>query len=164
MKLIKMLRMTAVALFISGLVSSNSMATTGQSSATVILPITVEKITDLDFGSVVGGSIGQVLISSGNPTSRNTSTTVQTLGSNFSRGFFVVRGQPNTPWTYSVVPLQLSLSNGTSTMTVNLSPSQGSSTISNTGVQVLLIAGELLLDGTETAGAYSATYNVSVDY
>lgn len=170
MNLLKILKMTAVALLISGVVSSNAMAasTTGTADALVITPLTIESQQALNFGIFVAGTLGTVTI---DLTGALSSTGVQTLPASKSVAQFLVTGQQSRTFSFTH-DSSVNLSNGTDSMTASLVGSSagnsGSATIGRLIVggpkDFILIGGTLTVLGTESPGAYSGTFNISVDY
>lgn len=165
----KTLKVLVATLLISGLVSSNTIAApngnsaTGTADALVVTPITVFVSGDsLSFGGIVAGTAGTVTVDfSNNLSSVGVQTVVPSI---HSLAGFGVAGDPNRAYTATIDP-SVTMSNGTDSMTATLNPKVFNSSILDAGGNgTIIVGGTLTVAGTESNGAYSGTFNVSVDY
>jgi hypothetical protein len=143
--------------------SDNATAT---AYAKIIAPITLESNgTDLNFGSMVAGDGGSVVVDpSGSRSTMDVSIVAQ--GGPVSAAGFVVEGEPNYNFTITL-PETATIENANDeTMTVNtfISSIGTSSTLDAQGDKTFTVGATLLVgDGQET-GDYSGTFAVTVAY
>lgn len=158
----KAFKLIMIALLISGLVSSNAMAasTTGTAEAVIVKPLTiVVGNSSLNFGGFIAGAAGSISVGLFGSLS---SSGVQTLTpATHSNGEFDVNGDPSRTFTTTIDPT-VSLSNGTDTMSAALFALN--SVFNTNGDGRVFVGGTLTVLGTESPGAYTGTFNVSVDY
>lgn len=164
--------MTAMAILMSGLVSSNAVAdgATGQSDALMIVPLTVEQITILNFGGIVSGPAGTVTI----PLDGTVSSTggIQLMNPPTKTfGIFLVKGDPNRAFNYSTDSTVTLNGPGGASMAAFLLPSHAGSVIltSHTnldasGEMLVGVAAELTVLANQVPGSYAGAYTIVVDY
>lgn len=165
MNLLKMLKMAAVTLLISGLISSNAMAasTTGTADALVIKPLAIEvDPTPLSFGGIVSGPAGTVTVDVTFGTLSSTGGIQTVVPSAHSQSFFSVTGEGNRAFN-TTVDSSVTLSNGTDSMTADLT-SSNTSPLNAGGFGLIAMGGTLSVGANQASGSYTGTYNVSVDY
>ncbi len=133
----------------------------GNASATVATALTVTQTTPLSFGTFT---------SSANAGTINTSGTITggvTYLSGAREGVFTITGSANTPVNSISGPttLQLTSTPGGDTMSATLTyPATGTVTLDGNGSKNFNVSGELTVAANQPAGAYSNTYNVTVNY
>ena len=132
----------------------------GTASATILTQVTVSNTSALDFGTIaIGTSGGNVTISTAG--ARTCGSGLVCSGATTAAGFSVsgVTGQ-----TVGVtVPGSVTLTEtGGATMSATLSSSAASIVLD--GTDAFTVGGVLGVGGTQTAGAYSGLFTVTVNY
>ncbi len=147
-----------------------ALAQTSQSaggSITVMQPVlVVDKNTDLSFGTVFRPTSGsgtiQIDANNGNVSTSNLS---QASGSTPSRANFTVTGQPNANINVTFPSnINLTRQGGAETLPVTLQSSMTGGQIGGGGTVQFNIGGQVTLQSSTVAGAYSTTFNVTVAY
>lgn len=147
--------------------SANAASTaTVNAVAEVLNSITVSADTNLDFGQIAAPSSSTITV--------NTDSSVSSTGAVVSHGVpasasFTVTGSPNAMVlvTVPVSPISLTRSGGTETMTLS-----GLHTGLNSAFQLdevrgqatFKVGGTLTLESNQASGAYSGTFEISVEY
>lgn len=162
--------MTAAVASAAPALAQSSATATANGSTTIIRPITLTKNTDLAFGRIVRPTTG-----TGTVAIANTADTVTAgsgavaIASTTSRAQFTIDGEGAQAISVSV-PATMTLNGpSASTISVALSGDLGatstlSGTSGNAGNQTLFVGGSFNLPSTQTTGAYSGTFNVTVAY
>ena len=159
----KLLLIAGAAITSAGIYSASVMAatTTGTSTANVIETITILSGVDLAFGDIVSGTSGTVILDTANGTSGGLTTSgIRTSGT------FDVDGADGKFFTISLPTAPVLLSNGPDTLSVSaFTDSEGGVGQIPVGAAITIgIGASLTADGTESPGAYSNTYSVTVNY
>lgn len=149
--------------------STESSATT---NATVIAPIAIAQTLSLEFGKVVKGTAGTVAIATdGTRTDSGVELTPGTQKGTVRAASFGVTGEGSMTYAISlpadnaVVLITAGGADATKEMPLSSFVSNPSVTGTLTaGAQTLLVGATMTLDGSEIAGAYAATYSVTVAY
>lgn len=178
----KILR-AALAVAFAGAAVIAQAATSGSTSATasVITPLTIGKVADLNFGRFApGGAAGTVTVStSGSRTASG--AILSTIGSTPTAAKFDVGGDNNATFTINYSATTITLSDATpapntKTMTLNLaseaaatatnktSGTATSGTLSASGAQSIFVGGTLDVGATQAAGTYTGSFTVTVQY
>lgn len=150
-----------------------SHAATAQAvtNATVVLPLTITKTVNLNFGKFMSGAAaaaGTVVVGTDNAQSVTGGvTTTAGLGATATAATFTVTGEPSS--TYALTyPAQTALTGTGSPMTIStFSPAVdvGSvGTFDGTGTQELIVGATLNVGANQTAGSYTGTLDVAVNY
>ncbi|MBJ6748840.1 DUF4402 domain-containing protein [Geomonas anaerohicana] len=151
--------------------SGVSQAATAQAntSATVVLPVTITKAADLNFGRFMSGaSGGTVVVSTGNAQSATGGvTTTAALGSTAAAAAFTISGEASS--TYAVTfPAQTNLVNGGNNMTIGsfttAITSGGSLGTFAGGDETLAVGATLTVGANQASGTYNGTIDVAVNY
>ena len=138
---------------------------TGNATAEVLSSLTVTATNDLQFGQIAANTGGTVTV--------NADSSVASTGSLISTGTrapatFAVTGSPNSMVVVSLptAAVNLTRSGGTETMTLNGFNSNpgGAFQLGATGAGTFNVGGTLAVAGGQVAGAYSGTFQVSVEY
>ena len=148
--------------------SSFAQATaTASASANIITPISIVKVTDMNFGNVavsatLAGTV--VLAPAGTRTTGGGGgvTLPATVGT-VAAASFTVSGQAS--YTYAItLPVSCVITDGTHNMTVNTFTSSPSSTgtLSTGGVQTLNVGATLNVSAAQAANAYTNATGVPV--
>lgn len=155
----------AVTLLSAGL--ANAAATASSANASIVSAIAISNDNGLDFGQIAPTvAIGTVTVATTGDRTSNGGVTLAN-GSTPAAASFSVTGAPSN--TYAItLPASTTLTGPGAAMTVDTFVSNpdatGSGTLSALGAQTLLVGATLHVGVSQTAGAYSGTFNVSVDY
>ncbi|WP_395670904.1 DUF4402 domain-containing protein [Phenylobacterium sp.] len=158
--------LAAAALAMAG----RAAAQTSQSasgSITVMQPVlVVDKNSDLSFGTVFRPTSGSGTIQiDANNGAVSTSNLSQASGSTPTRANFTVTGQPNANINVTFPSnINLTRQGGSETLPVNLQSSMTGGQIGGGGTVQFNIGGQVTLQSSTVAGAYSTTFNVTVAY
>lgn len=149
--------------------STESSATT---NATVIAPIAISQSASLEFGTIVKGTAGTVAIATNDArTDSAAGLTPGTQVGTVRAASFGITGEGTM--TYAItLPADDAVVLATGDGVGNTKQMPLSSFVSNpsgtgtltAGAQTLLVGATMTLDGSEIAGAYAATYSVTVAY
>jgi hypothetical protein len=137
-------------------------------SAKIITPISIVKVKDINFGDLVPSATTAVTVvmdQTGSITSDAqyflaNSSTPRTAAS------FTISGEAGHAYKINC-PTTIALEGPGNNMTLTFSPSlaiDGTSLTLTGGTQTLNLGGSLALAANQTAGAYSAEFNVTVAY
>lgn len=137
--------------------------TSATAKARVLKQLTISRNADLDFGTIVHGAAASTVIV--NSAGAATCGAGLTCTGSTSAADFTVTGTNNTIVTVSA-PATVNLTNGaTGSMTASLA-APATLALGNSGSTgtPLRFGGTLNVGASQEDGAYSATFNVSVDY
>ncbi len=133
-------------------------------NATVRRSLVVTKNSDLAFGTMlVPTGTGAVIISTAGV--RSTSGTAPTLitGPAFSAASYTITGESGT--TFSItVPASFTMTNGTTTLTVTTTASSTGTQTLTGGTFALSVGGSVAVAATNTRGAYTGSFTVTLTY
>lgn len=139
--------------------------------AEIVQALTVTNTADLDFGSIaLSGVAGTVVVDS---TGALASCTNVTCYSTTSAASFDVTGSFNKSLTVSLPAGLTTLGNGTDTLELSNYTTSAAAVVGETyytivldgtGAATFTVGGTLSLDGTESEGIYTGTFDVAVDY
>jgi hypothetical protein len=143
---------------------------TANASATIVIPISIEKVSDMNFGNVAvqastGGTVELTPAGSRTPVG---GVTLPAITGTVSAASFTVSGTPN--YTYAItLPSSVTITNSSSnTMTVDVFTSNPSTTglLSNAGSQTLNVGATLNVSAAQPAGVYTSItpFTVTVNY
>ena len=146
-----------------------------QARGVLVRPLTLVKVDDLDFGTVISGpTAGTVTIDAVSGVRSTSGGATPVLGKDGNRAFFVGAGTANqTIAVVSLVPppaLTYTVTVGPATTTyaipvVNLTlDGSATRTISNGNAFEFGVGGTIALFADQPEGLYSATFDVTVDY
>ena len=165
----KLLLIAGIAITSAGVYSSAmAVGAIGQSTARVVAAMTITPANALAFGDIISGVAGNVVIT---PAGGVTDTTVVSSGTQ-TAGSFAITGAASAIYVITL-DASTTITDGTTTLNVTglnhdgglLGPDAGNGTLSNpAGTDTLSVGGQLTLTAVATAGSYTGTYNVSVDY
>lgn len=135
-------------------------------SVQIIQPLSITNTAGLDFGRVtLPATTATVTIGSGADSVNVTGATA--AGGTPSRAKFTINGEPNSDVSLTR-PANFDLVHGVdpgATIPVTLSYDLTTTpTLDGSGAALLNVGGSFDLASTTMAGAYSGTFNVSVDY
>lgn len=143
--------------------SAVAATATANTSATVLQSISIAKNTDLDFGAFSPSTGGTVVIGTDGSRSK-TSAVVLSSTATGSRAQFTVSGTTNA--TYAItLPASATLTSGANTMSVGsfVSNPSGTGTLTG-GSEILYVGATVTVASAQAAGAYTGTFDVSVEY
>jgi len=169
----KLLVVAGCAALISAVDVGLSYAATAQSTTTgiVVLPMTITKTMDLNFGKFMSGAAaaaGTVVIATDDgQTVTGGVTTTAALGATAKAATFTVTGEPSS--TYDLTyPAQTALTGPGAPMTIGTFTSAVDvgtvGTFTAAGSQVLSVGATLAVGANQTAGTYAGTLDVEVNY
>lgn len=158
-----------------GTAVSPADAATAQSTttATVVIPLSISKSIDLNFGKFLsGGSGGTVVVSTGDvqSTTGGVSATAA-MGASAKAAAFSVTGEPSTTYAISY-PAQTELTGPGASMTIGTftnavdegSVAAGIGTLPADGSHTLLVGATLTVGANQVSGTYAGTLDVAVNY
>ncbi len=145
-----------------------SASASASANATIITPIAIAQVADLNFGNIVAGTAtGTVTVDTGGNRTSSTGITLPnaTLGT-VNAAEFTVTGLADA--TYAItLPGSIDISTtGGETMTVTgfTSNPSGTGTLAANGEQTLSVGATLNVGENQAAGDYTGTFNVTVAY
>jgi len=153
------------AIALTGTQALAANATSGSASATIASPISIQETTGLSFGSVTAGiTAGTVTVAPAGGATYGGGVT--NFGGGAVPAAFLVTGAVNTAYSVSM-DLSATLTSGVNSMTVdtfatNLTNNAG--TLSATGTATVNVGATLNVAANQPAGAYTGTYNITVNY
>lgn len=153
-------KITAAALVASVLGATLAQAATsatGSVNATVVSQLSIVQTASLNFGSFSPSATAGTINHFGQTTGGVTSLG----GTQF--GVFTVTGTPTTNFNITTTPTTVVLSNGVNTMSAAISAPTLSAT-NSVGTGIVNVTGTLSVAANQAGGAYSGSYNVSVNY
>ena len=163
--------LAALTLMASASAFAQSSATaTASANATVIRPITLVKVTDLNFGSVVpSAAAGTVTVTPAG--TRSVALGAGTAGAaGFNAASFTVGGEGAATYAITLPAAAVVITNGTDNMNVTgfTSTPAATGTISGApstaGTQALNVGATLNLGINQNPGVYLGTFSVTVAY
>ena len=164
-------KLTTVTLTLLGsAVMANGQATAHASaSATVVIPIAIEKTADMSFGnlSVDPTTGGTVTIEPSGSRSYGGGVTLPAISGDVTQALFTVRGSDLYSFNISLPStVTLTRSSGSEVMIASAFTSNPSgSGILNTGTQQLAIGATLTVGAAQAPGTYvSSAFDVTVNY
>lgn len=138
---------------------------TANISATIVTPITIVHKADMNFGRLLPGNLqGSIVLSGNGVRTANGGVTLPEDEGTISGAVFEVTGQAG--YTYAtLLPSEVTLTNGSSTMIVKNFTSDGTGQLSN-GAQTLHIGATLQINGDQAVGVYTsdAPLTITINY
>lgn len=149
--------------------ASASVATTG--STKIVAPISITKVTDLAFGTIVKSSDANTNTVTVNQTTGNRTITGTGTGtlvtSTATRAAYTVSGEGAQTFSVSV-PATVTLVNGANNIIVTLTTTGAtgtlSGTIGSTGTASVGVGGTFTLSSAQITGDYTGSFTVTVAY
>ncbi|MDH5545293.1 MAG: DUF4402 domain-containing protein [Gammaproteobacteria bacterium] len=158
----------AVGLAVTATMSSSVMAATATSNATanIVTPIAITNTAALDFGSFShGGAAGTVVVDTAGV--RTFTGAITLMGVTSAAAAFDVAGTPSSLFSITL-PASTILSNGVDNITIDTFLSNPAVAVGGaldaTGAAVVNVGATLNIVGTESTGAYTGSFDVTVDY
>ncbi len=165
----KIAKFLALAFIISAFAATSyaqtSATATATASATILTPLAITRVTDLNFGDIfVSNVAGTVVV--GTDGSRSVTGGCTAAGGTVTAASFDVAGEGTS--TYAItLPLTHEITNGTETMDVTTFVSDPSGTGALTGgAQTISVGATLEVDASQAPGLYTnaAGFEVRVEY
>lgn len=146
---------------------TGTYADTENFTATVYRSLSMSKTSDLNFGRLVKPTTGSGTVSVSNSTGARTVPAAAGIGLSTptpTRAAFTVTGETGKVVAFSL-PTSVTMSNGSGgTLAVTLNDSAPTSTTLSTGSYTFGMGGSFTLSSTTPSGAYSGTFNATVNY
>jgi hypothetical protein len=145
----------------------NTATATAMASATIITPISISKITDLNFDSVITGPCTGTVVY--DTTGVRTASGCATLGSGsfVTVATFQVGGQVSATYNITLPSSPITIYDSVSdAMTVDtfVSDPSGMGALDGNGNQIILVGATLEVGANQPTGVYSGFFDVSVTY
>ena len=161
----KVLTLTALGagLLTAPLMEAKAADATGNASATIQSPISVSETTAMDFATIVADATGDTITLTpvGGISAANTST----FSGSPAAGAFSATGDASTAVTISFSSGDVLSGPGTDMALGTFAHDAGGSPAFNgSGNLTFNVGAALTVNASQTAGAYSGTYTVTVDY
>jgi hypothetical protein len=126
----------------------------------------ISTVSALSFGSFVAGTGGSITVSPAGARTQTGGVVLLGQGSSYAAAIFRVSGTAGATYTITLPGNDtVVLSDGTHTMALNgflNSPPTG--TLSGGGTQMIQVGGTLIVGSGQAPGAYTGTFNVTVNY
>ena len=156
--------MFAPAMAVAAPIASSPPAT---ANALLIYPVSITKIDDLDFGSMIVTTAGTVVIDpNANTIARTGGVTL--VGTGWSAAMFVGAAAGSSVVNIKLTnqPFTLTRQGGTETMTVSNLTLQGQAkrTIAAASSFTFRVGGTLNVGANQVEGVYTGTFNVDIQY
>ncbi len=160
-KRISTLAVGMAALGVAGFASSSAMAasTNGTANATLVTAISIAAVQSLEFGSI-GNAANTVTIDTAG--TRTATDATQLAGGAPQAARFTVTGNGAAAFTVTL-PASTTITNGTDNLTVNNFTHNAPATLT-AGTANFDVGADLVIVGGESAGAYTGTFTVTVNY
>ena len=159
----KLLLLTGAAITSIGITTSvMAVQATGTATAAVVVPMTITNTSPLEFGDIIGGTAGTVIITAAGAEGGGTLTSSGIQ----SAGTFDITGANNRTFSIGIAKVT-ELVNGTDNLVISAFTNTTGGligTLSGTGTLTLGVGATITADGSEPDGPYSGTYTVDVDY
>ena len=146
-----------------------SASASASAKATIITPIAIDQVADLNFGNIVAGTdAGTVTVDTeGNRTSSTGITLPNATPGDFQAAKFTVTGLADA--TYAITlpsSIDITHTNGVTTMTVDefTSNPDEAGKLAADGKQTLLVGATLNVGAGQVAGDYTGEFSVTVAY
>ncbi len=145
--------------FMSG--TAHAANATATARANILQQVTVTNTSDLQFGTIVTGAASSTVVIS-STGARTCGVGLTCSGTTTAAGFNVTGTSGQVVTIASAA--SVSLTNGSGgTMTATLTPSAATATLGATGAN-FTVGGTLTVGANQADGAYSGTFNVTVNY
>lgn len=146
--------------------AQNSASASFTVGARIVTPISIVKVTDMNFGDVVPSVAGGTVALSTAGVAAPTGVNLGSAGAARTAATFTVSGQ--AAYTYAItLPSSATISDSAShTMSVGpfISSPSGTGTLSGTGTQTLALGATLTVGALQAPGTYTGSFNVTVTY
>jgi len=141
---------------------------TALASATIITPISLTKVNNMNFGNVaVTSTAGTVILTPASSRTKSGGVTLPVVGGTVTAASFTVAGEGASTYAITLPTTDIIIKFGTNTMTVNTFTSTPSATGALTaGTQTLSVGATLNVGISQAAGLYvsETPFDVTVNY
>ena len=143
-----------------------SATATANATATIITPITIGKVADLNFGNIVAGTgAGTVTVpTEGARTKTGDVILPAATPGTINAAKFTVTGLADATYTITLPGSATISETGGKTMTVTFTSNPSGTGTLTGGTQDLFVGATLNVGAAQTAGNYTGTFNVTVAY
>ena len=163
-KFVKIGLVAAVATGFAAPASAQSNSATANSSVSIIVPISITNSTALLFGTVAKPLTGSGTVAVNAVTgARTVGGGVAAMTSTTGRATFAVSGDTTRAFT-ATVPASFTLGNGTPADNITVTLTSDVPAALAAGAATIGVGGSFSLASTQTVGAYTGTFDVSVAY
>jgi len=136
---------------------------TGDASASIVSPIVITETTSMDFASIIADAAGDTVTLT--PLSGISSTGASTFSGTTTAALFDVTGDGNAAVTIAFSTGDVLSGAGTDMPLGNFAHNAGGSpAFDASGDLQFSVGADLTVGASQTAGAYTGTYTLSVDY
>jgi hypothetical protein len=172
-KNMKKLLLFAVAIIGFSAITFAQDTKTATASATIIGPISLTKVTDMNFGNIAVGTAAGTVVLSPAGTRNATNVTLPAVTGTFTAATFTVSGEGSRTYSITIPTTDHTIKNttgtGGETMIVNAftsTPTVAAGGTLNAGTQTLAIGATLNVSGSQAAGTYvsETAFPVTVNY
>lgn len=160
--LVGMTAVAGLAFAAAPVVAQDTATTNGSASVTVVVPISLTKTADLNFGAVTAVATPSVVTIAANGA-RTGDANVLIGGGSPAAASFTVAGDADRAFTFTLPAGAATLTSGVDTMTVDTWTSDAPATVTGGSVPVN-VGGNLNLGAAQAAGDYTGTFAVTVTY
>ena len=154
------------AVFVTAAPASAANSATGHGKVLLLIPLTLTKVDDLSFGTIVPSPVAGTVTINAKTGARTSAGGVTLVPSDpGQRGLFAWAGTPGQPVDFDIsYPATLDDGAGHSVQVAILFL-QNSSTITNaSGVAQTGVGGSILISANQAAGTYTNTFDVTANY
>lgn len=142
---------------------------TANASATIITPISLAFVADMNFGSAsVTAVAGTIILSPAGGRIPSGGVALSGVAPTAAAAAFTVNGAANATYTIGIAPASLLISNGGNNMTVDTWTTTPTPTglLNGSGTQSLTVGATLHVNGSQAVGTYTsaAPFTVTVGY
>jgi len=149
-------------------VAQQQRTASAEARGTVLSPISLQWIADLNFGTVAATNAAGTVSVDADTAVRSQTLGVVLVPSSFSRARFDGIGQANTTLTLTLAqPVGGTLSSGTNTVTANLTLDQAGATtraLGSSGAFTVYVGGTFGIAANQPNGLYTAPFTLTADY
>ncbi len=146
-------------------IAAHAASATANSTVTILAPVTITKTADLVFGTVSAGTTAGTVVMSTAGARSVTGGAVLSSTATGNAAAFNLTGNANS--TYAItLPTSTTLAGPGTSMTLNTFTSNPSTTgtFNGSGSATLAVGGTLSIGANQTAGSYTGSFSVTVDY
>jgi hypothetical protein len=166
----KMIRFFALAsvMLSFGAATFAQVSTTATATATIITPIAISKVLDMNFGNIaVNATPGTVVLAPGSTRTVTGGCTLPATAGTVTAASFTVTGLGTSTFSITLPSTPTTITSGVTTMTVDVFTSTPSPTgVLAGGTATLLVGATLNVAGSQLAGVYvsGTPFTVTVNY
>ena len=138
---------------------------TANASATVVTPITITKTVDLSFGNVAvkSNAGGTVILDLNDGTTKTGDVTLPATTGTIASASFDLSGESGYAYAITLPESATITETGSETMTLSDFNSSSTGTLTG-GTETVKVGATLTVAGGQVSGAYTGTFDVTVNY